>query len=67
MEQDNMVHMANQIALYFASYPHDEAVTGVSEHLRKFWERRMLTQIKAYVQQGGAGLHDLVLEAVNRL
>jgi len=62
-----MVHMANQIALFFASYPREDAIAGVADHLRKFWEPRMRKQIIAYVAQGGAGLHELALEAVKRL
>ena len=62
-----MVHMANQIALFFASYPHDEAVDGVTDHLRSFWEPRMRKQIIDYVSAGGHGLHALALEAVKRL
>jgi formate dehydrogenase subunit delta len=62
-----MVHNANQIALFFAAYPHDEAVSGVTDHLKKFWEPRMKRQIIAYVEGGGGGLHDLVQEAVRKL
>ena len=62
-----MIHMANQIALFFATYPHEEAVAGVADHLAKFWERRMKDQIIAYVADGGEGLHALVPEAVKRL
>lgn len=67
MNSDNMVHMANQIALYFNSYPHEDAVAGVADHLQKYWERRMKTQIIQYIAQGGNGLHELVVEAVKRL
>ncbi|MBV9769942.1 MAG: formate dehydrogenase subunit delta [Bryobacterales bacterium] len=67
MTSDSMVHRANQIALYFAAYPHDEAVAGVLNHFKKYWERRMRDQIVTYVQHGGQGLHDLALEAVKRL
>jgi formate dehydrogenase subunit delta len=67
MEEENMVHMANQIALFFASYPHDEALSGVVDHFKSFWEPRMRKQIIAYVAQGGHGLHELVIEAVQRL
>jgi formate dehydrogenase subunit delta len=67
MESENMVHMANQIALFFASYPREDAIGGVAAHLRKFWEPRMRKQIIAYVAQGGAGLHELALEALKRL
>ena len=62
-----MVHNANQIALFFASYPHDEAVAGIADHLQKFWEPRMRKQIVEYVAGGGGGLHPLALEAVPRL
>jgi formate dehydrogenase subunit delta len=67
MKSDSMVHRANQIALFFASYPHDEAVAGVTDHFKKFWERRMRDQIIQYAEHGGAGLHELALEAVKRL
>ncbi|MFN0171857.1 MAG: formate dehydrogenase subunit delta [Bryobacteraceae bacterium] len=67
MKSEQMIHMANQIALFFASYPHEEAVGGVADHLKKFWERRMQQQIVRYVDEGGSGLHDLVIEAVRRL
>jgi len=62
-----MVHMANQIALFFASYPREEAIAGVTDHLKRFWEPRMRKQILAYVAQGGGGLHELALEAVKHL
>jgi len=62
-----MVHMANQIALFFASYPREEAIASVTDHLKRFWEPRMRKQIISYVAQGGGGLHELALEAVKHL
>jgi len=67
MQAEKMVHMANQIAQFFASYSHDEAVAGVTDHLQKFWEKRMRQQLHDYVAHGGSGLHKLVLEAEKRL
>ena len=67
MNPQHMVHNANQIALFFAGYPREEAIAGVTDHLKKFWERRMREQIVAYVAGGGAGLHELVREAVKRM
>jgi len=64
---DTMVHNANQIALYFAAYPREEAIAGVADHIKKFWERRMRQQLNEYIAHGGGGLHELVLEAVKRL
>jgi formate dehydrogenase subunit delta len=62
-----MVHMANQIAQFFASYPREEAVAGVADHIQRFWEKRMWKQLHDYVAGGGGGLHELVLAAVKRL
>ncbi len=46
VNSENMVHMANQIAQFFASYPHEEAVAGVADHIQKFWEKRMRQQLQ---------------------
>ena len=62
-----MVHNANQIALFFAAYGHDEAVPAIADHLKKFWEPRMRRQIIAYVAAGGGGLHPFALDAVRQL
>ena len=62
-----MVNDANQIALYFSAFPKEEAIAGVRDHIEKFWERRMKDQLINYVAQGGAGLHELVIEAVKRM
>jgi formate dehydrogenase subunit delta len=62
-----MVHNANQIALHFAGFPREEAITGVLGHIRKFWERRMQDQLIDYVARGGTGLHEIVIEAVKRM
>lgn len=67
MAPATMVHKANQIALFFASYPHDEAVAGVANHLKQFWEPRMRRQVISYVAEGGEGLHPIAKEAVATL
>jgi formate dehydrogenase subunit delta len=65
MDEHNMLHKANVIASFFASYPHDEAVAGIANHLRLYWVPRMRAQIIEYVQvHGGEGLHELVPDAV---
>ena len=67
MKVSTMTHNANQIALFFATYPREEAVVGIANHISKFWERRMRNQMEEYVAAGGSGLHELVLEALQRL
>ncbi len=67
MKSSTMVHNANQMALFFATYPREEAIAGVANHFEKYWERRMKEQIRQYVAGGGAGLHEIVLEALKRV
>lgn len=67
MEEQVMVHKANQIALFFTSYARDEAIEGIETHIRLYWEPRMRRQIIEYVAGGGAGLHEYAVEAVKRL
>ena len=64
MDEGKMVHLVNQIALFFQSYPQDEAVAGVADHIKRFWPVRMRQQLFDYVAGGGAGLHALVPPAV---
>ena len=65
--EDKLVRMANQIGQFFQSQPHDEAVAGITDHLRSFWTPKMRRQIADHAAAGGAGLDPLTLEAVRHL
>ena len=68
MNITHLVRMANDIGNFFMSEPdHAVAVDSVALHLRRFWDPRMRKEIVAYVDEGGAGLTDLVREAVLKL
>lgn len=58
-----LIYMANQIAKFMESKPHDEGVTLLASHVNDFWEPRMRRQLFEVVDAGGAGLRPLVLEA----
>ena len=58
-----MTMMANQIAQFFRSYPHDEAVAGVAHHIDKFWTPKMIETFRAGILDED-GVDPLVLEAV---
>jgi formate dehydrogenase subunit delta len=60
---DKLTMMANQIALFFRSYPHDEAVAGIARHLRNFWTPKMRTMLTE-VRLTQKGLEPLVAEAL---
>jgi len=60
---EKLVYMANQIATFFQTMPHDEAVEGVARHINDFWDPRMRRQFFEIIAAGGEGLSPLVLEA----
>jgi formate dehydrogenase subunit delta len=64
---DKLVMMANQIGKFFASQGPDLAVNGTAEHIKKFWDPRMLAAIFAHLDGGGAGLDPAVRQAIERL
>ena len=42
MDSANLVRMANRIGEFFEAMPErEEALQGIAEHIRKFWEPRM--------------------------
>jgi formate dehydrogenase subunit delta len=61
------VRLANRIGEFFAAFPdRDEAIDGVAQHIRKFWEPRMRRRLYAYLDgpAAGAGLDSLVRDAL---
>jgi formate dehydrogenase subunit delta len=58
--------MANQIAIFFHSYPDDRAVDGVEKHLKKFWSPLMRKNLHAEAQAHPAELDDLVRDVLAR-
>ena len=62
-----LVYMANQIGKFFQSQGHENAVSGVADHIKKFWDPRMLAGIFAHLDAGGAGLDPNVREAIAAL
>jgi formate dehydrogenase subunit delta len=65
--EDRLVYMANQIGKFFQSQGHDQAVAGVADHIRKFWDPRMRKMIFAHLDAGGDGLDPNVREAIASL
>ena len=68
MTTQRLVHMANQVASFFASYAEAEAIDGTANHLKSFWDPRMRREIEAHLKdKAGAGLSHIALEAVKRI
>ncbi|WP_296764368.1 formate dehydrogenase subunit delta [Sediminimonas sp.] len=67
MSPEKMVHMANQIAIFFESQPGEGQAEKVADHLNDFWEPRMRAQLLDHIAAGGEGLHPLVLDGADKL
>ena len=68
MDLHNLVVMANRIGDFFVAQPdRDEALAGIADHVKKFWEPRMRTQILAAVgTEAGAELSEIVSAALTK-
>ena len=64
MNADKLVMMANQIASYFQSEPDPGGVAGTAGYIKKFWEPRMRQEHWPFDEQGGEGMHELVVAAL---
>jgi formate dehydrogenase subunit delta len=58
-----LIYMANQIAKFMESKPHDEGLEGLASHINDFWEPRMRAHLFQVLDAGGTGLRPLVIEA----
>lgn len=67
MNRARLIHDANEIAKYFAAYPREEAIAGIADHIKKFWDPRMRAELNAMLAGNETTLHELVKEAGTRL
>ncbi len=58
--------MANQIAAFFRAYPEEDAVVGVSEHIRAFWTPGMRAALNERIAQQPEGIERLVVLAMTQ-
>jgi formate dehydrogenase subunit delta len=65
---EQIVRMANDIGNFFrAETDRQVALDGISNHINKFWTRRMRQRLLDYVQHGGNELDELPLAAAARV
>jgi formate dehydrogenase subunit delta len=55
--------MANQIGDFFKSYPDEQAVAAIADHINQFWTKRMREQFRAGFETDAAALSPLVQQA----
>jgi formate dehydrogenase subunit delta len=69
MDTDNLIDMANRIGDFFDSMPdREEALAGIADHIRRFWEPRMRRALLATLDDAqdahGIAMSDFVREAL---
>ncbi len=62
-----LIYMANQIAKFMESKPHDQGVAELASHINDFWEPRMRKHLYEVLDAGGHGLRPLVLDAAAKI
>ena len=51
---DHLVKMANDIGHFFRAEPQrEDAIAGISNHIARYWTKRMREKIAAHMQHGG--------------
>jgi formate dehydrogenase subunit delta len=68
MDNQNLIDMANRIGEFFDSMPdREEALAGVADHIRRFWEPRMRRALLAELDEpvvSGVAMSDFVRESL---
>lgn len=66
MDIANLVHMANRIGDFHASFAdRQDALEATAEHIHKYWAPRMRRELLSQIDQSGTQtLHPLVREAL---
>jgi formate dehydrogenase subunit delta len=65
---EHIVQMANDIGNFFRAEPDRQvALDGISNHINKFWTRRMRQKLLEYVQHGGTELDELPRAALAKV
>ncbi|WP_332693248.1 formate dehydrogenase subunit delta [Bosea sp. (in: a-proteobacteria)] len=58
-----LARMANQIGDFFKSYPDEQAIPAIADHINQFWTRRMREDFRAGFEQDASALSPLVQQA----
>jgi len=62
-----LARMAGQIAGFFKSYPEDQAVPAIADHINQFWSRKMREDFHAAFRPGDPALDPLVSKALPQI
>lgn len=66
LESRELARMVNEIGDFFEAYPEEIALTGLYNHIMKYWEPGLVNRLKKIVDEGGAGLTELAFKAFKK-
>jgi formate dehydrogenase subunit delta len=66
MNRSTVLRLLKGIAAFHRAYPHEEAVAGIAEHVRQFWDPRMRAALAQALKEGAPELDPLLHEAALR-
>jgi formate dehydrogenase subunit delta len=64
---DHLVHMANDIAKFHESFPEDEAMQMVAEHINKSWAPSMRQKLFEEFQAHPCSFNNLIAKSLLRI
>ena len=62
-----LASMANQIGDFFKSYPDDQAVAAIADHINQFWTKRMREAFRTGFAEDASALSPLVRQARDKV
>jgi len=62
---NHLIEMANQIGDFFETMTdREQSLKDITAHLKRSWAPPMRRSLTEHIEKGGAGLNDIVLQAV---
>ncbi|MFM8701807.1 MAG: formate dehydrogenase subunit delta [Hyphomicrobiales bacterium] len=62
-----LLRMAHQITAFFESYPEEQGVAAIAEHINKFWHRTMRDEFVNTFSESDPALKPLLRKAMPKI
>ena len=65
--KEKLLRMAHQITAFFESYPEEQGVVAIAEHINKFWHRTMRDEFVTTFSENDPALKPLLRKAMSKI
>lgn len=65
--KEKLLRMAHQITTFFESYPEEQGVAAIAEHINKFWHRTMRDEFVTTFSESDPALKPLLRKAMPKI